>query len=277
MSSVKLHTWQERNPDNTPIHKTQTIQSQLPLPSFAFALTGIDATPAPIVQLSASAAWVQENCSPAFDAILDSGSDPMKTASCNFLEISANHPVLRTGTYNITGPLTGTKEIPIEFPEPFTTKAKVIVFVNSIQFQGDHDYNIWLDATNVTENGFHIKVELWTDEVILGLDVTWIAYPEGTPGITSGYVNTNQFRTIRDDPTQHDNAWYESLVGQDFQTTPTIFFGFNSFKFGTGRNLRVQSMIWKSDQYGFLWGANTSGDTLMYRIYLGYVAFDPSI
>ncbi|KAF8454821.1 hypothetical protein BDZ91DRAFT_747151 [Kalaharituber pfeilii] len=281
MSTVNIHTWEQKN-FNTPhgsIYWTKPNTAQLPLPSLALALTGIDATPADDLKLYASYQWVEKHLNPTYNTIFDSGTTITHGAWCSWLEIPADHQVLRTGTYNMTEQLTkagGPKLIPIQFPQPFVRNAKVVVFVKGIHFDKNYDWNVETEAIDATENGFTLKLSTWADTVVLGLGVTWVAYPEGTPGITSGVVNTDRCKSW-DNP-QQKNAWYKSFAGEAvFRSTPKIFLGLNACAFKADAPFRLWTEVVEgseTNQYGFMWRANTWYDTTMYSTGLGYLAFD---
>ncbi|KAF8476804.1 hypothetical protein BDZ91DRAFT_708100, partial [Kalaharituber pfeilii] len=216
LSTVNIHAWDQKNSKACPVHWTKLNQVQHPLPSLAFALTGLDATPdTNNIQLSTSYQWVEKGLNPTYNAILDSGETLIRSTACSWLEIPSDHPVLRTGTYNMTEALTlagGPKTIPIQFSQPFTRKAKVILFLNGMNFNKKPASRINMHAIDATANGFTLKLETWLDTIVLKAGVTWVAYPEGTLGVTSGVVCTSALRTFK--TPQPKNAWYHSFVGE---------------------------------------------------------------
>ncbi|KAF8445451.1 hypothetical protein BDZ91DRAFT_803613 [Kalaharituber pfeilii] len=281
MSTVNIRTWDQKNPKATSIYWTRPIQAGHPLPSLAFALTGFDASRTTDIHLSASYQWIEKGSHPTYNAILDSRNTIIYSATCSWLEIPANHPVLRTGTYNMTEPLTladGPKHIPIQFSQPFIRKAKVAVFLNGIHFDKNHNWRVGVGAIDETDNGFTLKLWTWADTIVLELGVTWVAYPEGTPGITSGDVSTNLFRSWENP--QPSNAWYKSFVGETaFGSKPRIFIGISSCDFWAGTSFRLATKVVEgpeTNQYGFLWRADTWSDSRMYSTNMGYLAFDPN-
>ncbi|KAF8445149.1 hypothetical protein BDZ91DRAFT_853765 [Kalaharituber pfeilii] len=284
LSTVNIKIWTQRNRKipADPIYWTKPNQTQLPLPSLAFALSGIDASPINDLHLYASYEWVEKYANPIYKTILDSGTTVIHAACCSWLEIPADHPVLRTGTYNMTESLTeagGPKLIPIQFPQQFDKNAKVVVFINGMHFGDGHNWRVSTETIDVSEKGFTLKLRTWAQTVVLGLGVTWVAYLEGTPGITSGVVNTAQMRPS--DCPQQFNAWYKSFVGEAvFESTPNIFLGLHAFDLEADTTFRLWTEVIKSsetNQYGFMWRAGTWCDTKMYLTGLAYLAFDPNL
>ncbi|KAF8476805.1 hypothetical protein BDZ91DRAFT_648369 [Kalaharituber pfeilii] len=283
LSTVNIHTWDQNNSDISPVHWTKLNQVQHPLPSFAFTLTGLDAPPdTNNIRLSASYQWVEKGFNPTYNAILDSGKTIICSAACSWLEIPANHPVLHTGTYIMTETLTPADEpktIPIRFSQPFTRNAKVALFLNGIDFNKNHICRVNMHAIDATANGFTLKLETWVDAIVLGVSVTWIAYPEGTPGVTSGVVSTSAFRTWK--TPQPKNAWYHSFVGEvAFETTPRIFLGLHGVDLVAHKGFRIATEVVngpETNTYGFMWRANTWDDTVMHTMWLSYLAFDPNL
>ncbi|KAF8468258.1 hypothetical protein BDZ91DRAFT_102730 [Kalaharituber pfeilii] len=282
LSTVNIHTWSQKNPDASPIHWTKRNQVQHPLPSLAFTLTGFDVSPSTNIQLWASYQWVENGLNPAYNAILDSGNNVIHSASCSWLEIPADHPLLRTGTYTMTEPLTrdnGPKLIPIQFSQPFTRNAKVLTFLNGMHFDMDPYWRVVIEAIDANKKGFTLKLSTWHNTIVLGLGVTWVAYPEGTPGITSGVADTCSLR--RWSIPQPNNAWYQSFVGNAaFKTTPRILLGLSGCDAASDRNFRLATEVVtgpETNQHGFMWRANTWGDSIMYRTWLAYLAFDPNL
>ncbi|KAF8455595.1 hypothetical protein BDZ91DRAFT_746270 [Kalaharituber pfeilii] len=273
LSTVNIKAWGQCNPKIPagPIYWTRPNQTQLPLPFLAFALTGIDASPINDLYFYASYQWVEKYANPIYNTILDSGTT-----------VIHDHPVLRTGTYNMMESLTeagGPKLIPIQFPQQFDKNAKVVVFINGLHFGDSHNWRVSTEAINVSEKGFTLKLRTWAQTVVLGLGVTWVAYLEGTPGITSGVVNTGQLRPS--DCPQKFNAWYKSFVGETvFESTPSIFLGLHAFDLEADATFRLQTEVIKSseaNQYGFMWRAITWCDTKLYSTGMAYLAFDPNL
>ncbi|KAF8455613.1 hypothetical protein BDZ91DRAFT_746404 [Kalaharituber pfeilii] len=284
LSTVNIRAWGQWNPQTPkgPIYWTKPNQGQLPLPSLAFALSSIDASSTDNIKLYASYQWVEKHLNPIYNTILDSGTTIIYGAWCRWLEIPAEHSILRTGTYNMTEPLTnagGPKLIPIQFSQPFVRNAKVVLFINGMHFDKNYNRRINVEVVDATEKGFTLKLSTWEDTIVLGLGVTWVAYPEGTPGITSGVVNTGQFRSQKNP--QQKNAWYKSFVGEAvFRSTPKIFIGLHNCDIGAGTSFRLWTEIVEgseTNQYGFMWRANTWSDTKMYSTGLAYLAFDPNL
>ncbi|KAF8471102.1 hypothetical protein BDZ91DRAFT_791306 [Kalaharituber pfeilii] len=282
LSTVNIHAWDQKNSKACPVHWTKINQAQRPLPSLAFALTGFDAPPDNDIQLSASYQWVEKGLNPTYNAILDSGETLIRSAACSWLEIPSDHPVLRTGTYNMTEALTfagGPKTIPIQFSQPFTRKAKVILFLNGMNFNKKPASRINMHAIDATANGFTLKLETWMNTIVLKAGVTWVAYPEGTLGITSGVVSTSALRTC--ETPQPKNAWYHSFVGEvAFGSTPKIFLGLNGLDLWGYNGFRLATEVVngpETNKYGFMWRADTWGDTIMYTTWLAYLAFDPNL
>ncbi|KAF8469950.1 hypothetical protein BDZ91DRAFT_791904 [Kalaharituber pfeilii] len=279
-SIVNIHTWHQENHAATPIHWVLPKKAQVPLPSLAISLTSIEASPTTNIHLFASYKWVTEG--DIYNVILDSGNNIIFSATCSWLEIPANHPVLRTGTYTMTEPLTlasSPRRILIQFSEPFIKKAKVALFLNGMDFDKRYNPRVNIHAVDETANGFTLILEAWWDTIVQSLGVTWVAYPEGTPGVTSGVVCTGSLRPWM--APQHYNAWYQSFVGEvAFLRTPRIFLGISSLDFLAGANLRVVAEVVngpETNQYGFLWRANSWLDSVMYSTCMGYLAFDPEL
>ncbi|KAF8455598.1 hypothetical protein BDZ91DRAFT_536390 [Kalaharituber pfeilii] len=282
LSTVNIKTWGQWNPQTPagPIYWTKPNQGQLPLPSLAFALTGIDASFTDNIKLYATYKWVEKHLNPIYNTILDSGTTIIYGAWCRWLEIPAEHSILRTGTYNMTEPLTnagGPKLIPIQFSQPFVRNAKVVLFINGMHFDKNYNRRINVEVVDATEKGFTLKLSTWEDTIVLGLGVTWVAYPEGTPGITSGVVNTSRSQK---NP-QQEHAWYKSFVGEAvFRSTPKIFIGFHNCDIGAGTASGFGQRLSRAQRPTSMGSCGVQilgSDTKMYSTGLAYLAFDPNL
>jgi hypothetical protein len=123
------------------------------------------------------------------DTTLYSGIDHVFALAPNNLEfLTGEH--MRNLLANPNDP----ESVRINFDRPFTTPPKVVVFLNYIDLDKNHNWRLAASASDIGVNGFTLKISTWADTILYAAQACWIAYPEDREHIFSTSINTTDVR-----------------------------------------------------------------------------------
>ncbi|RPA77475.1 hypothetical protein BJ508DRAFT_212785 [Ascobolus immersus RN42] len=158
----------------------------------------------------------------------------------------------------------------IEFAKPYDAAPEVVVFISG--FHADHrkHLRVKIGTDNITTTGFTLKVRTWDNSKLFNIKVSWIAYPADLPGVHSGSVNTNQFRTWEN--AQHINMGYEAFPPGKFGKSPKVMVGFNVLDLACKKDQNIKAFVSNLSQVGMCWNTDSWGETVNYGAGLSYLA-----
>ncbi len=110
----------------------------------------------------------------------------------------------------------------VDFERPFTTPPRVVVFLNFIDLDKNHNWRLTSTATDIDVNGFTLTIGTWGDTILYAAQACWIAYPQDREHIFSASVNTMDVRPWDWPQLQQHRAI--AFDGVEFLKVPTVPF-----------------------------------------------------
>jgi hypothetical protein len=161
----------------------------------------------------------------------------------------------------------------VNFERPFITPPKVVIFLNHIDLDKDHNWRLSTSATEIGVDGFTLNIETRGDTVLYGAQACWIAYPEDEPHIFSTSVNTMDVRPW-DQPHLHQKTSKEiTFDNVRFWKNPSIFVALNSFDIHRNNYFRIHAYIDDVSRTGLVWHIDTWADSVIYSAGVSIIAF----
>jgi len=149
----------------------------------------------------------------------------------------------------------------IKFAKPYAEPPKVVVWLNEIDLDKNHNWRVKCFADNITKDGFTLHCDTWADTILYSAGATWIAHPSNRSNITSGSYNTMDVR-----PWDQPRATNGKSINFDkkFQKTPLVLTGLNTFDIGNTANLRIRALLSNISSTGMTWNVDCWADTTLY-------------
>ncbi|KAI9438982.1 hypothetical protein H4582DRAFT_107256 [Lactarius indigo] len=159
----------------------------------------------------------------------------------------------------------------INFERPFVTPPKVVVFLNCIDLNKNHNWRIETTASDVDVKGFTLHIGTWSDTILYSARVGWIAYPEDREHIFSTSVSTMDIRPV--DRPQLENIKEISFNSVEFLKTPSTFVALNSLDIDCKSNLCIHARVEGVSTTCLIWHLDSWGDTVVYSAGATIIAF----
>jgi H-type lectin domain len=236
-----------------------------PTAQTAVGLCGLDVGNWANIRVNASANDIAEN---NFEVRVHSWSDTaLYEASACWFHAPSSNPSVQAG--RITS--APNRSTDIKFAKPFDKPPKVIVWISALDFDKGHNWRLKTLASDITANGFKLKVETWSDTQCPFAAASWVAHAENAPGITSGSYSTDNIRPWNL-PTPNTNG--QVTFSQPLKKPPRVVAGLSLIDGAAGHNMRLKLPTTNVTETGFSWGINTWADSIIYSGSANYIAIE---
>ncbi|KAL1297039.1 hypothetical protein AAFC00_004630 [Neodothiora populina] len=161
----------------------------------------------------------------------------------------------------------------IRFKRPFQDECKVVCWLSRINMVGgESNFRIRAYATKVSPEGFTAHIDTWSDSVLNGAAMCWIAFPKNKPHVQSGSFNTSEVRSWSN-PKPNNSA----RVGFDEDAfepgkSPTVLVALNMLDMAGNSDLRIRVDTEKVTDRGFTWHLDTWDDSTLYSAGASWIA-----
>jgi hypothetical protein len=160
----------------------------------------------------------------------------------------------------------------VDFERPFVTPPKVVVFLNHIALDKDHNWRIITTASNIDVNGFTLNIQTWSDTVLYAAQTCWIAYPEDRGHIFTTSVSTTDIRPWNKPQLEHSKQI--SFNSVEFFKTPSVFIALNYLDLDCKADLRVNAYVDGISTTRLVWHIDTWDDTVLNAAGATIIAFN---
>lgn len=140
----------------------------------------------------------------------------------------------------------------VEFKTEFDVIPTIVVWLNWIDTNKDHDTSVKAYATDITANGFKIHVDTWGDCVMSSAGASWIAYPTWA-GSISGKITT-----IRDTENPRYERNGQIMFQAECMRKPTVLIAVSSIDFAHGNDVHFDVLVEDVEATGMTWRINSS-------------------
>lgn len=160
----------------------------------------------------------------------------------------------------------------IRFPSPFKEAPEIICWLNRIDMASgsDRNWRIRAYATAITPQGFTAHLDSWSDSILHGAAMCWVAFPKNKKHVASGSFNTSDVRSWSN-PKPKNSALAKFKEGV-FDKKPTVLVALNMLDMAGNADLRVEVDVDRVDKQGFRWRLDTWGDSTLYAAGASWIA-----
>lgn len=159
----------------------------------------------------------------------------------------------------------------IHFERPFVTPPKVVVFLNRIEFNHEHNWRVITTASDIDEKGFTLNIKTWSDTVLWAARTCWIAYPEDRERIFTTSVSTMDIRPWNQPQSGHNKEI--SFNSVEFYKTPSVFIALNYLDIDCKADLRIDAHVDGISTTRLVWHIDSWDDTVLYAAGATIIAF----
>ncbi|KAI9451498.1 hypothetical protein BJY52DRAFT_1154502 [Lactarius psammicola] len=160
----------------------------------------------------------------------------------------------------------------IDFERPFVTPPKVVVFLNYIDLNKDHNWRLSSTASDIDVKGFTLSIKTWSDTILYAARVGWIAYPEDREHIFSKSINTTDVRPSNQPQQQQSSEIRFDTV--EFWKKPSVFVALNSIDIDCKANLRINAYVDGVSTTRLVWHIDSWSNTVLYSAGATIIAFN---
>lgn len=160
----------------------------------------------------------------------------------------------------------------IKFARPFKAEPEVVCWLNRIDMESGEDRNwrVRAYADNVSPQGFSAHIDTWSDSVLNGAAMCWIAFPKGKARVACGSFSTGDVRSWSN-PKPKNSAWVGFREGA-FKNKPTVLVALNMLDMAGNADLRVLVDVDEVSPDGFRWHLDTWDDSTLYTASASWIA-----
>lgn len=160
----------------------------------------------------------------------------------------------------------------VTFRYPYSALPDVVVWLTSFDMGRGSEWRIRTYATDITTTGFKICINTWGSTILLSAAVSWVAYPAGKAGVSSGRISTNDMRPML--TPQPYNSGYVKFRDGAFprDITPRVLIAINSLDIKSNGGLRLETKASSISAAGMTWHLNSWADTTLYFAAANYIA-----
>ncbi|KAI9451499.1 hypothetical protein BJY52DRAFT_99137 [Lactarius psammicola] len=160
----------------------------------------------------------------------------------------------------------------IDFERPFVTPPKVVVFLNCIDLDKNHNWRVKTTASDIDVKGFTLHIGTWSDTILYAARAGWIAYPEDREHIYSTSISTLDIRPADQPQLEHHKEI--SFNSVEFLKTPSVFVALNSLDIDCKANLRIHAWVDGVSTTRLVWHITSWADTVVYSTGATIIAFN---
>jgi hypothetical protein len=159
-----------------------------------------------------------------------------------------------------------------DFPDgQYTDTPNILVWLSAIDLDKGHNWRVKAYATNVTSSGFDLNIDTWADTIMFSATASWVAYPKGREGVANGRVSSSELRDWY--PPSAQDSKKVKFPAKVFDREPKVFLAISELDLDSSNNLRVKVSADKIDASGFVWRAESWGDSSMFNVGVDWIAF----
>ncbi|GAB7351176.1 hypothetical protein MBLNU459_g1625t1 [Dothideomycetes sp. NU459] len=161
----------------------------------------------------------------------------------------------------------------VKFPQPFEGECEVVCWLNRIDMEsGDRNYRIRAYATDVSSTGFTAHIDTWSDSVLNGAAMCWIAFPKHKQYVQSGSFSTGDVRSWSNPrPKNSARVAFEENAFEKGKS-PTVLVALNMLDMAGNSDLRLKVDADEIDEEGFRWHLDTWDDSTLYSAGASWIA-----
>lgn len=271
-NTMEIRPWNQPASRNTQLKFFQRTYTEPP--RLAVGLNYLDFEGNRGIRIDAIAENITENCFVA--NILSWADSILWAAGMTYFEAGPSFDFLQIGTFNTleirpwqNPQLLNSKRI--RFPKPFEGRPpKVICWLQMMDLGVGRGFRIKTYPTNIDVNGFTLHIDSWADTVMYSAAATWLAYPDGTPGVCSGTFSTNDVRPS-DQPRQENSATI--TFPATYTAVPKVIMALNTLDYVNGKGLRLRLSTSNVTAQGMTWHLQSWSDSVMWQSGASYLAW----
>ncbi|CAJ0538540.1 Ff.00g066010.m01.CDS01 [Fusarium sp. VM40] len=159
-----------------------------------------------------------------------------------------------------------------DFPDgQYTDEPNILVWLSAIDLDKGHNWRVKAHATNITSSGFDLNIDTWADTIMFSATASWVAYPKGHEGVANGRVSSSDLRDWY--PPSALDSKKVKFPPKVFDREPKVFLAISELDLDSSTNLRVKVSADKIDASGFVWRAESWGDSSMFNVGADWIAF----
>ncbi|KAI9567578.1 hypothetical protein HD554DRAFT_2023876 [Boletus coccyginus] len=162
----------------------------------------------------------------------------------------------------------------VDFERRFVTPPKVVVFLNFIDLDKNHNWRLCVRASSIDVNGFTLHIETWGDTRLFAAQAGWIAYPEDREHIFSTSVSTMHPQSGPVTKPQLKHSRDITFDKVEFWKNPSVFVALNFLDVDCKTNLRVNAYVDGVSTTGLVCHIDSWSDTILYAAGVSLVAFN---
>ncbi|KAI9567579.1 hypothetical protein HD554DRAFT_2219908 [Boletus coccyginus] len=162
----------------------------------------------------------------------------------------------------------------VDFERQFVTPPKVVVFLNSMELDWDHNWRLCVRASSIDVNGFTLHIETWGDTYLHAAQAGWIAYPEDREHIFSTSISTMDLQNGPMTKPQLKHSKDITFDRVEFLKNPSVFVALNLLDVDCKTNLRVNAHVNGVSTTGLVCHIDSWSDTILYAASVSVIAFN---
>lgn len=197
----------------------------------------------------------------------------LQSAGCTWFEPSRGS-YFQTGTFNtmesrVWNQPAVSAEKAITFATAFTAAPTIVVWLNWIDTNRNHDTSVNAYTTHVTATGFTIHIDSANDCVLYSGGATWIAFPAGSPGVQPGVITTT--RATSD--TRYEKTDCITFPEHTFDEPPKALIAVTALHFLQGSELDFGVLVNNVEVSKMDWRIQTSRESMCRALDATWMAY----
>jgi hypothetical protein len=149
----------------------------------------------------------------------------------------------------------------VRFEKQYAKPPTVLVWLAGIDMDKAANWRLKAYATAVTESGFDLNVQTWSDSKLYGASAAWLAVPSDDADIVVGKFSGNT-----------GSQTGQASFGRALSGTPRVVVALCGVDFEKGRNLRVNTEVENVTKDGLKWKMSTWWDSTMHWAEAAFIA-----
>ncbi|CAE7201425.1 unnamed protein product [Rhizoctonia solani] len=267
------------------VHNSETFETHFPAKNIPLGLTMIDIPSGAHYGISSYIDGVEPVDTKSFDDFyatvhLDASDDTISLgAGCTWLDVSKWDLEFQFGTQSIKGHMESfwpEQDFPITFDRPFEEVPKIVIWVHSLNTDGDraYEWNVVTHAEDVTTTGFKLRMESGGTNFmhpelranIYKYEVSWVAVPQGWPNVATGSCE------VCKDGKPLPEYKKEVKFDKSFKRTPRVIVALNKISTSNEHGLRIGVSAEDVTPEGMTLSFKTWDECVIYKASAEYIA-----